>query len=63
MPFGTFVRARGEGTSWAPIAIAIRRLIEHGHQVQPADTVPGLYVVDGRELTTGQVIDLARQAT
>ena len=59
MAFGSFVRARGGGKSQAPVAVAIRLLIESGHQVEPADRVPGLYVVDGRELTTNQLIDLA----
>lgn len=39
---------------------AIEALKLRGHSVTRAD-LPGLYFVDGRELTRGQVIDYARQ--
>lgn len=45
---------------------AIEKLTRMGHAVQRADEppppFPGLYFVDGRELTEMQVISYARQA-
>lgn len=43
-----------------PLNNAIETLKLQGKTVVPAD-IPGLYFVDGRELTTGQVLDFARQ--
>jgi len=37
---------------------AINILKERGHTIEPSD-IPGLTLVDGRELTIGQVIDMA----
>lgn len=42
----------------SPLQRAIRSLMAAGATVEPAD-IPGLYNVNGRELTTGQVIDFA----
>lgn len=40
---------------------AIELLVSSGHDVVATDDVPGLFWVDGRELTINQVIQLSRK--
>jgi hypothetical protein len=44
----------------ALVTAAIKALRGAGYTVEFAD-IPGLYYVNGRELTRGQVVDLVRQ--
>jgi len=39
----------------------VRKLRKAGYRVEPAERVPGLWNVDGRELTEGQMFSLLRQ--
>lgn len=41
------------------VQVAIERLVASGHVVKPVDFPPGLYNVNGHELTTNQVISAA----
>lgn len=43
-----------------PLANAIEAILLRGTSIQASD-MPGLYFVDGRDMTSGQVIDYARQ--
>lgn len=40
------------------VIVAVNYLQSQGHEVTASD-IPGLWMVDGRELTIGQIIDLA----
>lgn len=40
---------------------AVKFLQACGHEVAVADGIPGLFNVDGREVTSGQLIDIAAQ--
>jgi hypothetical protein len=43
----------------AALQSAVERLRAAGHDVVPADNVPGLFFVNGRELTINQVLSVA----
>lgn len=48
--------------SMNPLAAAIKRIEDSGHDVSLTGDIPGLFRIDGgAELTTGQLLDIARK--
>lgn len=43
------------------LSAATKKLIDAGYTIEPDAGVPGLYWVNGRELTIGQIIHLASE--